>query len=265
MKAFLLALQFLTCLPVSLKAAPGPADWGRSVLAYPLIGLLIGLLLAGLQRLAVHADPLLQAALLTAAWTLVTGGLHLDGLADSADAWVGGHGDRERTLAIMKDPRSGPAGVSTLMLTLLLKFAALAALLKAGAYDPAQTGFMACSGSESPCGSGAWTVLLLAPLLGRSALVALLLTTPYVRPGGMGSALAAHLPRAAALLALLLAAAGVLSVGKPGWLALAAALAAGLLLRWLMMRRLGGATGDTLGAAVELTEAAVLVTLALAL
>ena len=114
-------------------------------------------------------------------------------------------------------------------------------------------------------GGGAWTMLLLAPLLGRSALVALLLATPYVRPGGMGSALAAHLPRAAALLALFLAAAGVLSAGKPGWLALAAALAAGLLLRWLMMRRLGGATGDTLGAAVELTEAAVLVTLALAL
>lgn len=263
MKAFLLALQFLTCLPVSLKTAPGPAEWGRSVLAYPLVGLLIGLLLAGMQGLIGHADPLLQAALLTAVWALLTGGLHLDGLADSADAWVGGHGDRERTLAIMKDPRSGPAGVSTLMLTLLLKFAALAALLKAGAYDPAQAGFMACSGPGSPC--GAWTVLLLAPLLGRSALVALLLATPYVRPGGMGSALAAHLPRAAALLALLLAAAGVFSAGKPGWLALAAALAAGLLLRWLMMRRLGGATGDTLGAAVELTEAAVLVTLALAL
>ncbi|PWB51673.1 MAG: adenosylcobinamide-GDP ribazoletransferase [Nitrosomonadales bacterium] len=242
MKAFLLALQFLTCLPVSLKAAPGPAEWGRSVLAYPLIGLLIGLVLMGLQRLLGHADPLLQAALLTTAWALITGGLHLDGLADSADAWVGGHGDRVRTLAIMKDPRSGPAAVSTLMLTLLLKFAALAALLKAEA----------------------WPALLLAPLLGRSALVALLLTTPYVRPGGMGSALASHLPRIAALLALLLAAAGVLSAGKPGWLALAAALAAWLLLRWLMVRRLGGTTGDTLGAAVELTETAVLLALALA-
>lgn len=241
MKAFLLALQFLTCLPVSLKAAPDPADWGRSVLAYPVIGLLIGLLLAGLQRLIGHADPLLQAALLTAAWALVTGGLHLDGLADSADAWVGGHGDRERTLAIMKDPRSGPAGVSVLVLTLLLKFAALAVLVKADTR----------------------TMLLLAPLLGRAALVALLLATPYVRPGGMGSALAAHLPRSAAVLALLLVAAAVLFAGKAGGLALAAALAAWLLLRGLMMRRLGGATGDTLGAAVELTEVAVLLALAL--
>lgn len=240
MKAFLLALQFLTCLPVSLKFAPNPADWGRSALAYPLVGLLIGLLLAGLQQLVGHADPLLQAALLTAVWALVTGGLHLDGLADSADAWVGGHGDRERTLAIMKDPRSGPAAVSTVMLTLLLKFAALAALVKAGA----------------------WPALLLAPVLGRSALVALLLTTPYVRPGGMGSAVSAHLPRAAAALMLLLVAAGALFAGMTGALA---AVAACLILRGIMMRRLGGMTGDTLGAAVELTETAALVALALGL
>ena len=243
MKAFLLALQFLTCLPVSLKAAPGPADWGRSALAYPLVGLLIGLLLAGLQQLVGHADPLLQAALLTATWALITGGLHLDGLADSADAWVGGHGDRERTLAIMKDPRSGPAAVSTLTLVLLLKFVALAALVKAGA----------------------WLALLLAPVLGRSALVALLLSTPYVRPGGMGSAMSAHLPRAAAVLALLLVAAGALVAGKAGALALAVAAVTWLGLRWMMVRRLGGMTGDTLGAAVELTEVAVLVVLALSL
>ena len=243
MKAFLLALQFLTCLPASLKAAPGPADWGRSALAYPLVGLLIGLLLAGLQQLVGHADPLLQAALLTATWALITGGLHLDGLADSADAWVGGHGDRERTMTIMKDPRSGPAAVSTLVLVLLLKFAALAALVKAGA----------------------WPALLLAPVLGRSALVALLLSTPYVRPGGMGSAISAHLPRAAAVLALLLVAAGALVAGMAGALALAVAAVAWLGLRWMMMRRLGGMTGDTLGAAVELTEIAVLVALALSL
>jgi adenosylcobinamide-GDP ribazoletransferase len=243
MKAFLLALQFLTCFPVSLRSAPNPADWGRSALAYPVIGLLIGLLLAGLQHLVSHADPLLQAALLTAVWALLTGGLHLDGLADSADAWVGGHGDRERTLAIMKDPRSGPAAVSTVMLALLLKFVALAALVK----------------------TGAWPVLLLAPVLGRSALVLLLLTTAYVRPGGMGAAISAHLPRVAAVLALLIVTAGGLLAGKAGALALAMAVAAWWVLRWMMMRRLGGMTGDTLGAAVELTEVAVLVALALGL
>jgi adenosylcobinamide-GDP ribazoletransferase len=203
----------------------------------------LGLLLAGLQQLVGHADPLLQAALLTATWALITGGLHLDGLADSADAWVGGHGDRERTLAIMKDPRSGPAAVSTLALALLLKFTALTVLVKAGA----------------------WPALLLAPVLGRSALVALLLSMPYVRPGGMGSAISAHLPRTAAALALLLVAAGALVAGKTGALALVVAAAAWWVLRWMMLRRLGGMTGDTLGAAVELTEVAVLVALALSL
>lgn len=241
MKAFLLALQFLTCFPLSLRSALSPADWGRSALAYPVIGLLIGLLLAGLQQLVGHADPLLQAALLTATWALITGGLHLDGLADSADAWVGGHGDRERTLVIMKDPRSGPAAISTLVLTLLLKFAALVVLTKADA----------------------WPALLLVPVLGRSAIVALLLSTPYVRPGGMGSAITAHLPRAAAVLAMLMVAAGGLFAGKAGALALVVAVATWLALRWMMLRRLGGMTGDTLGAAVELTEVAVLIALAL--
>jgi len=81
----------------------------------------------------------------------------------------------------------------------------------------------------------------------------------------MGSAISAHLPRAAAVLALLLVAAGGSLAGKAGALALAVAVAAWLALRRIMMRRLGGMTGDTLGAAVELTEVAVLVALALSL
>lgn len=236
MKPLLLAVQFLTLLPVPLRAAPRPQDWGRSALAFPLVGLLLGLLLAGVQRLLGHADPQLQAALLVALWALASGGLHLDGLADSADAWLGGHGDRERTLAIMKDPRSGPAGVIAIVLVLLLKFAAVAALLK----------------------SGAWLALVLAPLLGRTALLALLRTTPYARPGGMGDAMAAHLPRGLSLLLVVIVLAALPLAGKMGVVAVLAALPAWLLLRWLMLRRLGGATGDTLGAAVELTEAVVL-------
>ena len=76
------------------------------------------------------APLLLHAALLLTAWVLLSGGLHLDGLADSADAWLGGFGDRERTLTIMKDPRSGPIAVVTLGLVLLLKFTALVALIE---------------------------------------------------------------------------------------------------------------------------------------
>jgi adenosylcobinamide-GDP ribazoletransferase len=79
---------------------------------------------------------MLHAALLLTVWVLLSGGLHLDGLADSADAWLGGFGDRERTLTIMKDPRSGPIAVVVLVLVLLLKFCALAGVDRAATMAP---------------------------------------------------------------------------------------------------------------------------------
>ncbi len=243
LRPFLIALQFLTCFPVRLKSMPEERELGHSLLYYPLVGLLIGLSLAALAWALADAAPPLRAALLLAAWVLASGALHLDGLADSADAWAGGLGDRERTLAIMKDPYCGPMGVAALLLALLLKFAAL----------------------EELVARGDWIVLMLAPLLARSALPALFLTTPYVRPGGLGDVLARCLPRRAAAVAVLtvllvLPAALGMSVLWP----LAAALGAFAGLRALMMRRLGGATGDTAGAMVEIIETVVLVAAALA-
>ena len=235
-----IALQFLTRLPVTLAGMPTPEQVGRSLLFYPLVGLLIGLLLLAAQHLLGDSAVLLQAALLLALWVGISGGLHLDGLADSADAWVGGFGDKQRTLAIMKDPRSGPIAVVVLVLLLLLKFAALVALLE----------------------SGAGLLLLLVPWLARCLLPLLFMTTPYVRAGGLGQALAEHLPRrqlpwvlAANLLAMLLF----------GWSALLALLVAGgvfIWLRSLMLKRLDGTTGDTAGALLEIAECSVLVALA---
>lgn len=241
MRAFWLAVQFLTRLPTPRVEIDAPAR-GVSVLFYPLVGLLIGVLLVLLHWPLASADAGLEAALLLLAWVLVTGGLHLDGLADSADAWLGSHGDRARALAIMKDPCSGPAGVVAVVLVLLVKFAALSALLW-----------------ESE-----WEALIVAPLLGRAALVALLLTTPYVRPDGIGADHAAHLPRV--LAAGVLAVTGIAVVAWLEWdglWLLAAAAAAIFGLRYLMFRRLGGTTGDTLGAGCEIVEATALVTLAL--
>ena len=238
MKPLFLAFQFLTRLPVPAQSTPEVKDWGRAVLFFPLVGLLVGALLAGFQFLLGSTAPLLQGALLTAAWVVLTGGLHLDGLADCADAWVGGHGDRDKTLAIMKDPASGPMGVVAVVVALLLKFAALASLVA----------------------SGALCALLLAPLLGRSLLPALLLTTPYARPGGLGDVMAQALPRKSAAVLVLAVIAAALALGE--W---RAALAAGVVfffLRRAALARLGGVTGDVLGAAVELSEAAVLVALA---
>jgi len=240
MLPFWIALQFLSSLPVSLPGMPSPRDMGRSLLWYPLVGLLFGLLLWLASHLLQGTPAPLHAALLLALWVLLSGALHLDGLADSADAWLGGFGDRERTLQIMKDPRSGPIAVVTLVLVLLLKFCALWVLVEQGV------------GAQ----------LLLAPLIGRAAMLGLFLGTPYVRPGGLGQALAEHLPRRAAGWVLLGCALLGLLLG--GW-SVVLALVLFAWLRHLMCRRLGGTTGDTAGALLELLEVAVLLGLALGL
>lgn len=237
MRALLAAIGFLTRLPVPSGSLDDSARSGQ-LAWYPVVGLLVGALLWGLAWLLSGAPPLLAAALLLLAWVVLTGGLHLDGLADSADAWVGGMGDRERTLAIMKDPRSGPIGVAAVVLVLLLKFAALAGLPRPDA------------------------ALWLAPLLGRAVLTLAFVSTPYVRSGGLGSALV-EAPRAACVLGIVFALALCALAGWRGLGALLAVLAVFLPWRLACRRRLGGMTGDTCGALTELTEAAVLVVLGL--
>ncbi|WEK29877.1 MAG: adenosylcobinamide-GDP ribazoletransferase [Candidatus Pseudomonas phytovorans] len=240
MLPFWIALQFLSSLPVSLPGMPAPRELGRSLLFYPLVGLLFGLLLWLASALLQGTPAPLHAALLLTLWVVLSGALHLDGLADSADAWLGGFGDRERTLQIMKDPRSGPIAVVTLVLVLLLKFCALWVLVE----------------------QGIGVQLLLAPLIGRAAMLGLFLCTPYVRPGGLGQALAEHLPRRTAGWVLLGSAFFCLVLG--GW-GVALALAVFAWLRHLMCRRLGGTTGDTAGALLELLELSVVLGLALGL
>lgn len=107
MQAFWIALQFLSSLPVRLAGMPAPEQMGRSLLCYPLVGLLFGGVLWAASALLAGSPPMLQAALLLCIWVWLSGALHLDGLADSADAWLGGFGDRERTLTIMKDRAAG--------------------------------------------------------------------------------------------------------------------------------------------------------------
>lgn len=244
MRAALAAIGFLTRIPVPARVFADPIAQRRALAWYPLAGALIGLLLCALAWALQSRPPLLSAALLLIAWTALTGALHLDGLADMADAWVGGmradaRHSRERTLEIMKDPRSGPLAVVAVMLVLLLKFAALASL-------PAP----------------AWAALLLAPLLARAALTLAFLSTPYVRSGGLGQALVAA-PRAGCWAALAASAVACALAGWRGALALAAAAVVFALWRRACLRRLQGMTGDTCGALAELTEAAVLAALAL--
>ena len=238
MRGLLVAIGFLTRLPVPAKVFDDANGPSHSLAWYPMVGLLIGGLLWGLSWVLAAAPPMLAAGLLLLVWVALTGALHLDGLADSADAWVGGLGDRERTLAIMKDPRSGPMGVVALVLVLLLKFAALASL------PPAS-----CA-------------LLLAPVLARASLTAAFLSTPYVRSEGLGSALTGA-PRSACMLGLAFALVVGIAGGWRGAGAVVVTVAVFALWRVACMRRLGGMTGDTCGALTEGVEAAVLVALAL--
>jgi adenosylcobinamide-GDP ribazoletransferase len=238
MKALLLALQLLTRLPGLPPVTAAPADHGRAVLCYPLVGLLIGAVLA-LGAALIRADAPLVAALVLVLWVVLTGALHLDGLADTADAWLGSHGNRARALEIMKDPRSGPAAVVAVVLVLLVKFAALVVLVRAQV----------------------WLALLAVPLLGRAALVGWLRFTPYVRPQGLGAQAAASLPPHAALMSL--GAALLAALWWQGVMPVLVVTAVAIGWHYAARRWIGGVTGDVLGAGCELVETVALVTLAL--
>lgn len=235
-RAFLTAVRFLTRVRVPDPGYLDERGQAESALFYPVVGLALGLALWTAAALLVDAPPAAAAAVLLIAWVWVTGGLHLDGLADSTDAWVGGIGDRERSLEIMKDPRIGAMGAIALIVILIAKWAALLALM-----------------AQSPA------VLLWVPALARAQLLLVFLTTPYVGRGGIGGGITAALPRRAA--AAVVAAtwgACLLTLGTQAWVpALAAAVTFGIWRRG-MIDRLGGFTGDTAGALVELTETAVL-------
>jgi adenosylcobinamide-GDP ribazoletransferase len=237
LKSFLVALQFLTILPVYFKQLPDARTTGNSLIYYPLVGLMIGLLLVLVGWAGSNLPVNMCASFILVCWVAVTGALHLDGLADSADAWLGGLGDRTKTLAIMKDPACGPIAVVSLILVLLLKFVALQQLIV----------------SES------WMLLAMVPVIARSALVLLFITTPYVRTNGLGSQLAEHFPHRVSIIVICCTALIVIGLlGLSGfWLVL---ILIGLfcVLRMLMIQRIGGMTGDTAGAMLEVSETVML-------
>lgn len=239
---FLVALQFLTRIPVRLRDAPDARSVGASLRYYPLVGLILGIAIAALDTLLQSTSAALRAALVLTAWIAVTGAMHLDGLADSADAWAGGRGNRERTLAIMKDPHCGTIAVVTLVVVLLLKITALQSLA-----------------------ADARTPLACVPALARASVPLLFVTTPYVRPGGLGSALAAQPARFIALAPALAIGVGVLAVaGVRGAVLLGIQSVVFLAMRAAMLRRIGGTTGDTAGALIEVSETCLLVFLGVA-
>lgn len=248
MKAFWVALQFLTRLPSPRITYDDDTLLSRSTLFYPLVGAIIGLLLFSavwLLGLIPSEDILTSNAQVVAAivliiWVSLTGALHLDGLGDSADGWLGGGDDKQRSFEIMQDPRAGTAAVVAIVMILLLKFSALAYLLSQQAIWP----------------------LLLAPVLGRMSVLGLLLTTPNARPEGFYTEVSKYLPRSEAISILFIFCALIIfSWPIAGSIVILTALGIGFLLRHLMLNRIEGATGDTCGALIEITEASCLTAL----
>ncbi len=242
-KAFFIALGLLTRIPVPkifyITEEDSEKLYGWSVLYYPLIGLLLGslfLLLSWLLSfLNLPSHGLIEAGIILTFWVLITGALHLDGLADSADAWLGGYGDAERTLEIMKDPRSGPAAVVILILVLLLKFVAMVDV--------------------------SWQALLLAPILARTSVMVLFATTANVRKGGMAETAVKYLSKSVVGFVLLFVLAlSVYLLGIHSWLLIILFIVAWLSRR-LMLQRINGMTGDTAGAMLEVMEVATLLLL----
>jgi adenosylcobinamide-GDP ribazoletransferase len=233
-----LAVRYLTILPLPGRRHAGVGDLGAAAAWFPVVGLGIGVILVAVGWLTSRVFPPLLAALLTVTcWKLITGGLHLDGLADCLDG-IGGR-DPEHRLAIMRDSRIGAMGAIGLILFLLLEITAL---------------------SELPAAVRPHA-LLAAPVIARAMPALLGRLLPAARREGLGAAFQASLPRRAPPLALAVAlAVAALALGGAGVVAVAVASGLCLLLARFFARRLGGMTGDVFGGSIEAAELAALLT-----
>ena len=237
MTGFTGALQFLTRVPVRTRRAP---DLTASVPWFPAVGALVGAAVGALAwSLHTPLGPLLAATVAVLAGVLLTGAFHEDGLADVADAFAGGW-TREDRFRILKDPLHGSYGVAALCGSIVVRVAALGSVA-----DPRA----AAAGAVA------------AHAVGRTAAVGAMWLAPTARPDGLGADYARSLRAAPALAGVASGLAIVTAV--TGWWAaprVGAAAVAALTVAWLAVRKLGGVTGDVLGAVEQVVECVALVT-----
>ena len=246
LRLFFTAVQFFTRLPVPAWVGHSAQQLEQTVRYLPLVGVCVGLISAAVLWLTAKLLPLPLAVLLCmAAGILVTGAFHEDGLSDFADGMGGGH-TKEKILEIMKDSRAGAFGVVALVLALLLKYQALLAL---------------CSLRSLPFAAAA---LVSAHAVSRLLAASIMLTQHYVRDGEAARAKPAaqalsHISFSIALL-ISIATLDLLFAAQARTAAVFVALAAAVLVRiylaWRLHKRLGGYTGDCLGAVQQLSELA---------
>ncbi len=239
------ALGFFTRLPIG--SAPLPPTFRGVIVWLPVVGLIIGALAALALGLTASALPASLCGVIGClVWVAVTGGLHLDGVADCGDGLIV-EAPPARRLEIMKDSRLGTFGGAALFFILALKAAALGAL--AGTFQ-ADGGWRAFAPLLLSC--------CLAGTLARCMVFAAM-RVPSARPGGLGEALHEGVAPRHELIALALGLGVCAANGMRGFHALIAALPAAWLLLSAAKKRLGGVTGDVFGCLVELTECVVLV------
>lgn len=250
MTGFRSAVAFLTVLPVGMGQTGGKKGMGAARGWFPVVGLLIGMLMAGLDLLlwwvSTGGSPdtsdvpatihILAAALMVGALAAITGALHLDGFMDTCDALLGGSNPDQRR-AILKDPHVGAFAVVGVTCLLLIKVAAWSAL---------------------PWPSRGWTLIVI-PCFSRAAMLLVMETFPYVGKNGLGADLLADPGRGRLVFGLGFTVTAGMALTGPGSLAM---LVVACLIGWLIgaqaARLLGGVTGDVYGAVSETSEAAAL-------
>ena len=230
---FFTALRFLTVIPLPSRLQAVPEKVGRSLGYFPLVGLLLGLLIMGLDRGLERVLPVsVVSSLLVVTLVLVTGAMHLDGFIDTCDGLVAGRTPRQRW-EIMRDSRVGAFGVVGACCLLLLKYVSLAGLPE----------------------SSRMAALVLMPVLGRWAVVCSISAFPYARPEGLGKAFKDGATWPGVALATIIALAA--SVGFLQLKGLAIMFGVGLVtltLSLILKRKFAGLTGDTYGAVIEVAE-----------
>lgn len=244
LRAFWLALGLLTRIPIPQKganrAAPSVEQLSRSVLFYPLVGAVLGAIL-GLLAIVMppHWPLLLQASLLLVVWVALSGGLHLDGLADVVDAAFAGHKNPQRIMTVMRDPYMGSMATVALVLVLLVKFALLHTVVAMGSI---------------------WQNLLFATILSRLLAGLYMYFTPYARAQGIASGIDVG-PYRVYLFMMALGGAAAIWITRSSGVMMIAVIALGVGLyvwRAFWMARINGYSGDCVGALVELSEVMVL-------
>ena len=244
-KNFITALQFLTVVTVNKSHIVEEGDLAKSMVYFPFVGFLIGFLLVNADKafILIALPQTIATLLLVAISVLITRALHIDGLADTLDGLMGGY-DHTSRLAIMKDSRLGTAGALGILFVLFMKYLCLNNLF----------------------GSDRIAALLTAPALGRWSQTLMVFNAHYGREQGMGRAFVGHL-RASGMAAASITAVGlsafVIVRLDPRTIFLFFSILFGVLLltylgKRYLVRKLGGVTGDAIGAISELNEVLVL-------